>query len=726
MKVFISHPHEYVHSARELAAKLRASGYEAFFDRNSLPAGEGFDRAIEHWVRSCDLMVFYVTPQSTSVGRYCLTELSYAEQRWPNPSGRVLPVAPAGVRLADVPAYLRASVTVFRTEGNFETEVAFEAARLLESGKGWVRASDELPKREIRIAVETIVEQLSIARAKMEGSTERIEAIAKVDEAVRLVRRNFLPQEGRVVAGARLERVIGAGNFGTVWEAYDPELDKKVAVKVFRLERLEERQMLHRFRRSIRAMRLLNEYRRLRSKPRSQGTIVKFHRADETTLAFSMDLLHGGNLDDVDRLGWSSVKKLEVAIDVCAAIQYSHANGVIHRDIKPANIVLNERHEPVLTDFDIADVKWATSLSTAGEGGLGTPVFAAPEQLFNAEQADERSDIYSLGRLLYYLLLERSPGFAIHKDPPLTNLSGEAPGLVEVVRRATQYEPARRFSTVSEMMLALEQCMGGAAAWRARLSRMRRGVQNHWAAVTIVSLIFSGLTYGTLYNSKQARLQRELTADAEAARERAEEERRRSERAMQNAEEARAQAEEHRQESDRLREEVQSLSEQQEENMKHLIEYGENKNRLKATLKTKRRALTRLHQRTKEYSKLAEEISKHEEELTTVEAQIQDLSDAQATLSRRLASIQKQACAAVQDRAQKAMIRSDWNLILSATKQRTCWTGAEKQLERRRLRVTAFAELGNFAKCVKEGRNSIHREIVARVTYCQHRLAEQG
>jgi serine/threonine protein kinase len=126
-----------------------------------------------------------------------------------------------------------------------------------------------------------------------------------------------------------------------------------------------------------------------------------------------MELLHGGNLDEVDKLGWALARKLEVMSRVCMAVAYSHANGVIHRDVKPANIVLNYQGQPVLTDFDIADVKFATSMSTTVEGGLGTPVFAAPEQLEDADLANERSDVYSLGRLLLYLLIERSPGYQV-------------------------------------------------------------------------------------------------------------------------------------------------------------------------------------------------------------------------------------------------------------------------------------------------------------------------
>ena len=101
---------------------------------------------------------------------------------------------------------------------------------------------------------------------------------------------------------------------------------------------------------------------------------------------------------------------------------------------------------------DISDIKFVTRLSVADRQGLGTPVFAAPEQLEEGDQATERSDVYSLGRLLYFLLLGRSPGYQVERDPQLENLAEFPAPLVQVVRRATQFDPLRRYANVDEMM----------------------------------------------------------------------------------------------------------------------------------------------------------------------------------------------------------------------------------------------------------------------------------
>jgi serine/threonine protein kinase len=106
----------------------------------------------------------------------------------------------------------------------------------------------------------------------------------------------------------------------------------------------------------------------------------------------------------------------------------------------PYIVAARQSGKSTLTDFDIADIQFVTTAE--GVGGLGTPVFAAPEQLEDAANSTELSDVYGLGRLLYFLLLERSPGIQVEADPSLDNLRRFPTPLVSVVRRATQVDPA--------------------------------------------------------------------------------------------------------------------------------------------------------------------------------------------------------------------------------------------------------------------------------------------
>jgi serine/threonine protein kinase len=509
MRIFLSHSTSGADAKKieSIAFKLRKEGHDVFYDRDTIEGGTGFDDHISREIAACGYFVFFISPRSVS-GRYAQTELKYAKKKWPNPEGHVLPVMLAETPSEDIPAYLDSVVSILKTRGDFATEVSDTiVARLADLDEDC--KPDEADPKDVATGVSDLIDALSSSRKMKDASkTERAEVAEKIKKLAEFIRCNFHPQKDAVLAGARLQRVIGTGNFGTIWEAEDVTTGATVAVKVFRLERLAEGQMLARFKRSIRAMTLLSEEKRKARADSQRGQVVGFHHADDSGLAFSMTLLAGGNLENVDRFGWTTERKIEVMLSVCEAIEYAHRNGVIHRDIKPANIVLNEKQQPVLTDFDISDIKWATSLSTTVEGGLGTPVFAAPEQLENADLASEISDIYSLGRLLYYLLLERSPGYQIEADPSLENLKSHPAALVAIVRRATQFDPKRRYHTVSDMMTALEKSKSGAAAFEARLHLMKRAVRRNWALLLIALLVAGGATTFAFYQRKSAEMAR--------------------------------------------------------------------------------------------------------------------------------------------------------------------------------------------------------------------------
>jgi tRNA A-37 threonylcarbamoyl transferase component Bud32 len=480
---------------------------------------------------------------------------------------------------------------------------------------------------EIASAVKTIVDKLYARRKLRQGTAESHAVTTAIDEAIKLVRGSFAPEVGSVIAGARLEKVIGYGNFGTVWEAYDQELQKKVAVKVFRLEALGEGQMLYRFGRSIRAMRLLSESNR-RKRHGQGGRVIEFYKADPTGLAFSMELHSGGDLREVERLGWDTLKKIKVMIDICAALEYSHANGVIHRDIKPANIVLDVKGLPVLTDFDIADIRFATSLSTSVEGGLGTPIFAAPEQLAEAEQRpDERADIYSLGRLLHFLLLEHSPGLALEKDPALENLGGEPSALVEVVRRATQFEPNKRFGSVTEMRRALETCMSGAAAWKARMSGTGRVLRRNWQIATISGLMVAGLVVALIYQADKAEREREAAERESSLRI--------------EAEAAKAQAEAAKSETEKAYAKYEELSQHLNEAAAQERNFVLEKNRLEMRLNGLREQLAKSKPSTPEHADLSAKIAADEAALARTDADLELLEEDRRALEIELAEAKR-------------------------------------------------------------------------------------
>lgn len=122
MRIFVSFAGEQRKLAERVAIGLRQDGHDVFFDQQSLPPGEEYDRAIRRDIARCDLLVFLVSPDSVAAGTYALTELGLAQKRWPDPSGRLLPVMVAATPMADVPAYV-AAVTVLQPGGEVVSEI---------------------------------------------------------------------------------------------------------------------------------------------------------------------------------------------------------------------------------------------------------------------------------------------------------------------------------------------------------------------------------------------------------------------------------------------------------------------------------------------------------------------------------------------------------------------------------------------------------------------------
>lgn len=270
------------------------------------------------------------------------------------------------------------------------------------------------------------------------------------------------PRAGDIVAGAELREVVGKGSFGTVWKSYHPESQDWRAVKIFDSDRLGDGLAVHLFRRGVRAMLHLRdelqlEYSQGPVDPAIASGIVQIREVESNRLAFAMDLIPGHDLSFGYSHGRSLEQKLDLFRHIAKTIQFAHTRkeAIVHRDIKPQNIVMNG-NIPVLTDFDIADMASARTLSRRAVGGA--LAYAAPEQLLEETQTLEfRSDIYSLGRLLHYLLLEKEPPLLIEKTPVLSDLNVYPEGLVKIIRKCTYRELQPRYSSVKELLHDLER-----------------------------------------------------------------------------------------------------------------------------------------------------------------------------------------------------------------------------------------------------------------------------
>jgi hypothetical protein len=123
MKIFLSHASQDKAVAESIAFSLRSRGYTVFLDRDDLPPGGSYDEQIERAVKNSDIFVFLISPDSVADGRYTLTELTFARQKWPTPNGHVLPVVARKTAFENIPTYLKA-VTVLEPAGSIAPETS--------------------------------------------------------------------------------------------------------------------------------------------------------------------------------------------------------------------------------------------------------------------------------------------------------------------------------------------------------------------------------------------------------------------------------------------------------------------------------------------------------------------------------------------------------------------------------------------------------------------------
>lgn len=256
-----------------------------------------------------------------------------------------------------------------------------------------------------------------------------------------------LHEMGRYV----LERPLGAGGLGTVWAAYDTVLARRVAVKTLPLAVPEHERMRL-------TERVLDEARA--AARLSHAHIVTVHDAGISPdgAYIAMELLHGKDLSQMLRSGWRPTPEQAALIvrRVADALSYAHGKGVVHRDIKPANIFMVGRTRPVVLDFGIAQLLHQNE--AVGGPALGSPFYAAPEQ-FDGRECGPRTDVYSLGVVLYELLTGHRPfgGTSLAEIraavraarplPPREHNPDVPPALAAIALQAIRIDPEERQRT---------------------------------------------------------------------------------------------------------------------------------------------------------------------------------------------------------------------------------------------------------------------------------------
>ena len=282
--------------------------------------------------------------------------------------------------------------------------------------------------------------------------------------------RRTLPNPGDMLAGKyQLIRKLGEGGMGVVYEAMHTRIQQRVAIKMLLPEVLELPEVVPRFEREARAAGKL--------------------RSDNTARVLDVDLSENGlpymvmeYLDGVD-LGHMLEKQgalpitdaVDYVLQACNAMAEAHAEGVIHRDLKPSNLfVTNAGRKVKVLDFGISKLENDKEARvTATQAVVGTPLYMSPEQVRSAKHVDARTDIWSLGIILYELVTGRTPfegsttaaaaAICIDNPPPIAQFrQGVPPDLEHAILVALQKEPSARFANVQLLAQAIAPFGSGA------------------------------------------------------------------------------------------------------------------------------------------------------------------------------------------------------------------------------------------------------------------------
>ena len=272
----------------------------------------------------------------------------------------------------------------------------------------------------------------------------------------------------------RIVRVLGKGAMGLVYEAFDPKMNRKVAIKTILKSNLDERvakTYSRRFEREARAAARLNH----------PNIVQVYDCGEEGDVSYIvMELIQGKELqsffDANER--FPIEQAVRIMCELLSALDFAHEAGVIHRDIKPANVILDAEGRAKLADFGVArltDAQGPEAERTATGTMVGTPSYMSPEQV-QGQSIDHRSDLFSAGVVLYQMLTNARPftgtgAWAVQKKIVMENPAAPStvnaslpPEFDKVVLKALAKDPDKRYANARDFAAAVQRVLQGGPA----------------------------------------------------------------------------------------------------------------------------------------------------------------------------------------------------------------------------------------------------------------------
>jgi serine/threonine protein kinase len=258
----------------------------------------------------------------------------------------------------------------------------------------------------------------------------------------------------------RLEAMVAHSGMSTLYKATDLRDGKAVAIKIPHAEMEADPVLLARFQREEQIGQEIDH----------PGVVKTFRNEERSRLYMVIEWVNGRLLRSIlnEERQLPIERAVNLTLQICDALDTLHKHGVVHRDLKPENVMVDDADQVKLIDFGIAMKENARRLTIVDlNKTLGTPDYISPEQV-KGQRGDQRSDVYSLGAMLYEMLTGQPPFTGsnplavmnerlLHDAPPARKLRPEiSPELEEILKRALEMEPRNRYQTASEMAWELE------------------------------------------------------------------------------------------------------------------------------------------------------------------------------------------------------------------------------------------------------------------------------